>query len=159
MLINLGEKHLTTPDCIHNIKLQTTFPEKVEDIELNGSGWRYLKKQSMDVTFSKIDFIGSTSFFDLPPKHRSIINKKDTDEVHCAVLWSIVCLCLAKTNVSLTGGYVKHFNDINIKVLNYIQSCLQDYLMHCDHSFATMQLFLVVNFHRNFFSKNQYSIQ
>ena len=42
---NLGQKEFTAPDCINNIILESSFFAKLEDMELNGSAWRYLGKK------------------------------------------------------------------------------------------------------------------
>ena len=40
---NVGEKQVKTPDFINNIFLKPDFEGKVEEIQANGSEWRYLR--------------------------------------------------------------------------------------------------------------------
>ena len=41
--INLGQKQMTTPCCKNNLYLEPVFLAKVENIELNDCGRKYLK--------------------------------------------------------------------------------------------------------------------
>ena len=82
VFIKMGQKQLTTPDCINNINLQPNFIAKFKEIQLNASGWRCLRLQSMDAKLSKLDTIGGTSFVELPVSRESIIIVKNTKDTY-----------------------------------------------------------------------------
>ena len=53
--INLGQKQLTAPVYINNTNVKPYFLGQVEETQLNGSGWSYLRIQIIRVTMSKLD--------------------------------------------------------------------------------------------------------
>ena len=119
--INLRQKQLTVPDCKNYSKLQTDFSGKVEDFQLCGSGWRYSRIESMHVFLSKLSDTGSTSCEPLSTNHRSIINKKKTENLLLAIRRILACLHPVRTNVSLTSSYRHNFNTVKTSDLKLRQ--------------------------------------
>ena len=59
----------------------------METIQINGSGWMYLRIQCIDVRLSKLDSIGDTSYLQLPLYHRSNVKVKHTKFIYCSNWW------------------------------------------------------------------------
>ena len=91
VLINSGQKQLTTADCIEDVKLKHDFVGKVEEIGLNGSGWRCSRLKFMHIKVSMLTDIGGTILLTLNHKvelffnYNSIINLINFADIYFAL--------------------------------------------------------------------------
>ena len=80
---NIGQKQLTTPDCLNNRNVKFDCSEDVEEIALNGSGWRYSRTKSMNVKKYKKTDTGDTSYFEFLFQYKSNIKIKTLEDIYC----------------------------------------------------------------------------
>ena len=65
--------------------MKPNFSGKLEDIHLKGPGWGDLRNQSMDVTISKLEFLGGARYFELSTDYKSIKDGKNTKDIYCSI--------------------------------------------------------------------------
>ena len=85
MDINSSREQLPAADCINNINLLSEFLANVRNIELNGSGWRYLRITCTDSQLSQKFDKGGANYVTLARSYSSIRKSKITEDNHCAL--------------------------------------------------------------------------
>ena len=117
----IGQKQLTTPDCLYKRNVKFDFSEDVEERALNGSGWRYSKTKSMNVKKYKKTDTGDTSYFEFLVQYRSNINFKTLEVNYCDTSCILYFYYLTTENVSLTCSYIKFLTSkfLKIEAINF----------------------------------------
>ena len=108
-----------TQDSIH-AALHNTLMQKLDDEQLEGSGFVLNGFVNVILEINKVDDIQASSYIELPEKYKnnkSIINIKSDDQ-YCFLRSILVYLYPVEDNKSRTSNYSIHFNKLNLKDWN-----------------------------------------
>ena len=95
--------------------------EKLDDIQLEGSGFQFQEIEEVILQIYKINDIQASSWVELPPEYKnsqSIINKKNKDQY--SFLWCILAyLYPVEDHKDRISKYLMHENKLNLKGLEF----------------------------------------
>ena len=119
LFINLCINHNLTETDIINIDVKSPLEQQIQQQEMNDSGWRFDKINSMTVYFYKTGELNGSNYVKIPLRSNAILIVENNDK-YCSI-WSILA-CLHPCNNNRPNRVSKDkqfFNELNIQGFDF----------------------------------------
>ena len=115
LFINLNINHNLTQTDIDNIDVVSPLEHQKQQQELEDSGWRFDKINSLTVYFYKTGELNGSNYSKNPLRSNAILNIENNDKF--CLLWSVLAYLHPCNNnhPNRVDNYGQYFNEINIQ--------------------------------------------
>ena len=104
---------ILTQSALNNIDLQWTGENKVQNIEMKKSGWKYQKINSMSIKFYETGILNGSSNVKNPLRFSALVNMKN-DLKYCFVRSVLASVHPCNINPIRVSKYRQYFNELNV---------------------------------------------
>ena len=151
MKLNINQNF--TESDLNKIDIKSPLEHQIQQQEMEDSGWRFDKKNSMTIYFYKTVEINGSNYIKIPLRSNAILNIENNDK-YC-FLWSILAYLHPCNNhhPNRVSNYRQYFNELNILGFDFTKG------FKCSdvHNFNEINKFTVKTFELNFYQdQNQW---
>ena len=111
--------HNLTETDINNIDVGSPLEYQIQRQEMDVSGWRFHKTNSMTVYFYKTGELNGSNYLKIPLRSIAILNIENKDENY--FIWSILANLHPCNNnhFNRVSNYIQYFNELNIQGFDF----------------------------------------
>ena len=110
----MNNNHNLTETDIDNIDIKSPLEHQLQQQELQDSGWRFDKNNSMTIYFYKIGEINGTSYVKIPLRSNAILNNENNDKF-CFIWSKVASLHPCRNNhPNKESNSRQYFNELKI---------------------------------------------
>ena len=119
LFINLNINQNLTQSDLDNINITFPLERQIQQQEMNDSGWRFDKINSMTIFFYKTNDLNGSNYTKVPLRSNAILNSENNDK-YCFI-WSILASLYPCNNTHLNrvSNYRQYFNELNIQDFDF----------------------------------------